>query len=133
MAVMPGAMSRKPYPCNSSDSQWEELAPLLPPEPPRGHPGTTASVRWSTQSGTCCRATFPAGRCPTTCCPGARCGGAFGSGVMTGPGNGLRKHCGPGFRKRRAGKLIPSVAIIDRQSVKATETGGLAATTPASG
>ena len=41
MAVMLGATSRKPYPCDLSDPQWEELAPLLPPETARGHPGTT--------------------------------------------------------------------------------------------
>lgn len=41
MAVMPGAMSRKPYPGYLSDSQWEELAPLLPPETARGRAGTT--------------------------------------------------------------------------------------------
>ena len=39
---MPGAMSGKPpYPCDLSDSQWAELAPLLLPATARGHPGTT--------------------------------------------------------------------------------------------
>ena len=34
-------MSRKPYPSDLTDAQWEELAPLLPPDTTRGHPRTT--------------------------------------------------------------------------------------------
>ena len=34
-------MSRKPYPSDLTDAQWEELAPLLPPDTRRGHPRTT--------------------------------------------------------------------------------------------
>ena len=34
-------MSRKAYPSDLTDAQWEELAPLLPPDQTRGHPRTT--------------------------------------------------------------------------------------------
>ena len=34
-------MSRKPYPSDLTDAQWEELAPLLPPDTKRGPPRTT--------------------------------------------------------------------------------------------
>ena len=34
-------MSRKPYPSDLTDAQWEELASLLPPDTTRGHPRTT--------------------------------------------------------------------------------------------
>ena len=34
-------MSRIPYPWDLTDAQWEELAPLLPPDTKRGHPRTT--------------------------------------------------------------------------------------------
>ena len=36
-----GDMSRKPYPSDMTDAQWEELSPLLPPDTVRGHPRTT--------------------------------------------------------------------------------------------
>ena len=36
-----GEMSRKPYPSDLTDAQWNELAPLLPPDTTRGHPRTT--------------------------------------------------------------------------------------------
>ena len=36
-----GGVSRKPYPSDLTDAQWEELAPLLPPDTKRGPPRTT--------------------------------------------------------------------------------------------
>ena len=41
MVVTLGGMSRKPYPSDLTDAQWDELAPLLPPDTTRGHPRTT--------------------------------------------------------------------------------------------
>ncbi len=37
---MLGGMNRKPYSSDLTDAQWTELAPLLPPSKPRGHPRT---------------------------------------------------------------------------------------------
>ena len=34
-------MSRKPYPSDLPDAEWEESAPLLPPDTAKGHPRTT--------------------------------------------------------------------------------------------
>ena len=34
-------MSRKPYPTDLTDAQWDVLEPLLPPDTTRGHPRTT--------------------------------------------------------------------------------------------
>ena len=33
-------MSRKPYPTDLTDAQWDVLKPLLPPDSARGHPRT---------------------------------------------------------------------------------------------
>ncbi len=60
-AGYPGGMSRKPYPCDLTDAQWEELAPLLPPDTTRGHPEPRTCGRWSTAFCTCCAAAYPGG------------------------------------------------------------------------
>ena len=60
-------MSRKPYPSDLTDAQWEELAPLLPPDTKGARPEPRTCVRWSTASCTCCAAAYPGVSCPTTC------------------------------------------------------------------
>ena len=79
-----------------TDAQWEELAPLLPPDtqkrPSQNH---GPFVRWSTAFCTCCAAAFPWRLMPHDLRRGARCGGTFAIGVMMALGNVLRKPCGP--------------------------------------
>ena len=104
-------MSRKPYPSDLTDAQWEELAPLLPPDTVRGHPRTTdlrevvngvlyvlrGGIPWSAEAD-----------CPMICRRVARCGGTFESGGMTGPGSGWRKPCGFEFGKPQDGRPPPA-------------------------
>ena len=57
-------MSRKPYPSDLTDAQWEELSPLLPTDTVRGHPKTTdlrEVVNGPPEADTCCVAAFPGG------------------------------------------------------------------------
>ena len=103
-------MSRKPYPSDLTDAQWEEL-----PDTKRGPPRTTDlrevvnGILYVLRGGGAPDATV-------------------GHGVVVlpqvagmAPGN---RSCGPGFG---------SAAIIDSQSVKTTEKGGRVVTTLANG
>ena len=81
-------MSRKPYPSDLTDAQWEELAPLLPPDTKRGPPRTTDlrevvnGILYVLRGGIAWR------MMPHDLPPGARCGGISASGGKTGLGSG---------------------------------------------
>ena len=152
-------MSRKPYPSDLTDAQWEELAPLLPPDTRRGHPRTTDLREVVNGILYVLRGGIPWRLMPHDLPPWGTVwwyfrlvvlppGGTSAwwyfrlvvlpSGEMTAPGNGWRKPCGPGFGKLRDGRLRPArpsltVSIIDSQSVKTTEKGGRGVTTRANG
>ena len=127
-------MSRKPYPSDLTDAQWEELAPLLPPDTRRGPPRTrdlrevVNGIRYVLRGGIPWRMMPP--RPP-----------ALGHGVVVFPELARRRRLGDGawerieealrvrVREAAGREATPSAAIIDRQSVKTTEKGGLGATT----
>ena len=92
-------MSRKPYPSDLTDAQWEELSPLLPPNTVRGHPRTTDLREVVNGVLYVLRGGIPWRMIPHDLPLGARSGGTFASGGTTGRGNGWRKLCGPWFRK----------------------------------
>lgn len=52
-------MGKTPYARDLSDSQWQELTPLLPIKTTRGHPGTTG-IREAVNAIRC----VPGGRIP---------------------------------------------------------------------
>ena len=68
-------MSRKPYPSDLTDAQWEELAPLLPAFATRGHPRTTDLREVVNGILYVLVATYPGGCCPTICHRGEPFGG----------------------------------------------------------
>ena len=101
-------MSRKRYPSDLTDAQWDELAPLLPPDTTRGHPRTTDLREVVNGILYVLRGGIPWLLMPHACHLGAQSGGTSGSGEMTGPGNGLRKPCGSGFGKWPGERLRPA-------------------------
>ena len=101
-------MSRKPYPSDLTDAQWEELAPLLQAFATRGHPRTTDLREVVNGILYVLRGGIPWRMLPQDLPPRGTVWWYFGSGGMTGLGNGLRRHCGPGFGKRQDGRLRPA-------------------------
>ena len=102
-------MTRKPYPSDLTDAQWEELVPLLPPAKLGGHPRTvdlrevTNGILYVLRSGCSWRMLphdFPR--------PGAQCGGASAAGGRRVSGNRSMRPCAPKSGQRREGNLVPA-------------------------
>jgi putative transposase len=124
-------MARPRYPSDLTDAQWRQLEPLIPGAKPGGRP-RSADVReivnailYADRNGGAWRALphdLPPWRTVYHDVRAWRLGGTWG-----------RIHDALRDRVRTgAGRAAsPSAAIIDSQSVKTTERGGRAATTPA--
>lgn len=88
-------MSRKSYPSDLTDAQWEELAPLIPPAKPGGHARPVDmrevinGILYVLRSGCTWH------MMPMTCFLGAQCGGTFASGEKTALGSASMMPCGP--------------------------------------
>ena len=99
---------------------WEELAPLLPPDTKRGHPRTTDlrevvnGILYVLRGGIAWR------MMPHDLPPWGTVWGTSATGATTAPGNGLRKHCGPGFGKSPGEKPPPARPSSDLTRIAAS-------------
>ena len=114
-----------------SDEQFALLAPMIPPARPGGRPRTTDVRRlldglfYLVRTGCQWRHLPP----PPAFPPWRTVYGYMRDFASAGVWETIRHHLVPMPREREGKEPSPSAAIVDTQSVKTTEKGGLAATT----
>jgi putative transposase len=126
-------MFRPPYPSDLTDAQWRRLEPLIPAAKPGGRPRradmreVVNAVLYVARNGVTWRALphdFP---------PWRTVYHYFRAWRLDGTWESIHDALRDLVRTQAGRATSPSAAIIDSQSVKTTEKGGLAATMPASG
>jgi putative transposase len=124
-------MSREAYPSDLSDAEWEFVAPLIPPAKSGGRPRTVDirevldAIFYVLRSGCAWRMLphdFPNWQTVYT---------YFRNWRKDGTWERLNTVLRQQVRQAAGREAEPSAAIIDSQSVKTTEKGGLAAMMPA--
>ena len=128
-----GRMSRKPYPSDLTDAQWEELGPLLPPDTRRGHPRTTDLREVVNGILYVLRGGIPWRLMPHDLPPWGTVWWYFRNWRDDGTWERVEEALRARVREAAGREATPSAAIIDSQSVKTTEKGGLGVTTLANG
>ena len=123
-------MKRARYPTDLTDRQWRRVAPYLPPPRLAGRPRSVArreivdAILYVLRNGITWRALphdFP---------PWRTVYHYFRAWRLDGTWERLHEALRDAVRAKDGRAASPSAAIIDRQSVKTTEKGGPAATTP---
>ena len=121
-------MTRKPYPSDLSDAQWAELAPLLPPAKSGGRQRSADlreivnGVLYVLRGGISWR------MLPHDLPPWGTVWWYFRQWRDDGTWEGVHESLRPKVREMAGREPTPSAAIIDSQSVKTTEKGGLGVT-----
>ena len=124
-------MDRRAYPTDLTDAQWGLLEPLLPPASPRGHPRTADlrevvnGILYVLRGGISWR------MMPHDLPPWGTVCWYFRKWRTEGIWERVEEALRPMVRESEGRSATPSGAIIDSQSVRTTEKGGLAAMTQA--
>ena len=119
------------YPSDLSDAQWERIAPVIPPAKPGGRPRSVEmreivnAIWYLSKTGCQWRAL------PSDLPPWGTVHMYYRNWRLTGVWPRLHDALREQVRTQAGRAASPSAGIIDSQSVKTTEKGDRAATTPA--
>lgn len=124
-------MARQPYPSDLTDAQWQAIEPLIPPPKPGGRPRKTNmrevinAILYLLRTG--CQWPYLPHEFPKQ----RTVYHYFWSWGKDDTWQRIHDALRAAVRKQAGREESPSAAVIDSQTVKTTEKGGRAATTPA--